>query len=752
MRFFSLFSICTIAGCGTGGQLPSSHAVERADTEDKHHSHMTMEQKSSRDRDKSPFEPPPAAARHPVFDVYHSVRVEDPYRWMETPSAEFEEWLRAQNDYARRVLNSIPTREALRQELRKANRGIESVEVLRVVGDSPRIFMLRQGAADETPKLVVREGWDGTDKVLLDPLARAVGSSHATIDVAYPSPDGRYVAYVVSMAGGEEGAIEILDVESGRLLADRIDRARLPQISWRSDSRSFFYWRRAKPQPGARVADKYKDSATYLHVFGDSPDAARPVIGTGSSGVGLGRGDATYVVVTPRSRWTLGVGQTGANDWAFFVAPLAAVRPGATRWRRVAATEERVTDIVVHGERLYALTSLDAPNYRVVSFDAKSGSVSDAETFFAESDLVLVTIAGAQDALYVVALDHGVHRLFRVPWRTAVRQEVALPFPGSVGGLVADPTRSGVVFSAEAWTHGPSWYQFDPVRGLRELPITPSSVALEDLVVEQATAVSRDGTEVPLSILRRIDQPLDQSAPALLHGYGAYGLPTNPVFNPLTVVWVQRGGIYANCHVRGSGARGKSWHLSGIKSKKENGVDDFVACSEYLIKKRYTAPDRLTAIGTSAGGILIGGAITKRPELFNAAVLRVPVVNPLRSEERAVGAANTTEYGSVKVESEFHSLLASDPYHRIRPGVNYPAILLTAGLHDPRVPAWQPAKFAARLQASSHRRPVLMRVELEGGHGFGSTQTQFEDEYADIYSFALWQSREASRQPPGGPK
>jgi prolyl oligopeptidase len=208
----------------------------------------------------------------------------------------------------------------------------------------------------------------------------------------------------------------------------------------------------------------------------------------------------------------------------------------------------------------------------------------------------------------------------------------------------------------------------------------------------------------------------------------------------LTVEWVKRGAIYASCYVRGSGARGKSWHLAGIKTNKENGVNDFIACAEYLIKGKYTVARRLTAIGTSAGGVLVGGALTKRPDLFTAAVLRVPLVNLLRLEETSVGSGNTTEFGSVKVASEFHDLLASDPYHRIRDRVRYPAILLTTGVHDPRVPAWQPAKFAARLQAVGHGRPVLLRVESDAGHGLGSTQTQLEEEYADIYSFALWQS------------
>jgi len=729
--------VTLLLACGGGAPSSSSGAVTRQQTEGESSRPFGVVVDAHSTQDVRP----PPARRQDVIDEYHGIRVADPYRWLETPSTERDAWFKAQNDYTRRVLSTLPGRDALRDQLREVNRDVERVALLKVVGPRPRVFSLRQGANDETPKLVVREGWDGADRILVDPIKRSNGGSHVTIDVAYPSADGRYVAYVVSSAGSEDGTIEIIDVVSGKRLPDRIDRTRAPIISWRPDGRSFFYWRRAKSQFSATPADLFKNSATYLHVIGDDPNLARPVIGAGMSELGLGSHDYTAVEVAPQSRWVLARAIPTIGKVAFFVARLPQVRPGRTRWQRVARTDDKIQRMLAYGDRLYALGYAGAPNYRIVSFEAKPGGLAKGKDFVAESDLVLDDFAAARDAMYVVALDSGVHRLFRVPWKTAVRQEVALPFAGSIRKLISDQSRSGLVFSMEGWVEQPRWFQFDPATGnVREVLVVSSAAASERLMTEQIAVVSRDGTEVPLSIVRRQGNAPDAAAPALLTGYGAYGVALTPTYNPFTLTWVKRGGVYAICHVRGGGERGSSWHQAGIKQGKEKGVDDFIACAEYLLKKRYTESGRLTAFGGSAGGIVLGGAITKRPDLFKAAAVLVGQLNPLRHEVTAGGQLHLEEFGNPKVEAEFRSLLASDPYHRIREGIDYPAVLLTAGAHDLRVPMWLPGKFAARLQATGRARLALLRIDYDTGHGFTSTQTQREEEYADIYAFALWQA------------
>ncbi len=721
--------------CHPGGQHSASNNMVTPPPEE------AARPDGNKRRTRMAVQVPPSTRRDDVVDVYHGVRVVDSYRWLETQTAERDEWLAAQNAYTRRVLGTLRERDGLRDELREANRDVERVDVLGVVGSKPRVFALRRAADDETSKLVVRDGWEATDRVLVDPSKRGEAGSHVAIDGAYPSPDGRYVAYGVSAAGSEDAVIEIVDVDSGQVLADRIDRTQEPIISWRPDGRSFFYWRRAKSSAESAPADWFKDSATYLHVLGTDPNVAVPVIGAGMRKLGLGSHDYTMVQVTPRSRWVLARVTPTAAKFAFFVTSLAQIKPGGTRWRTVAAVEDGVVSMLVHDDRLFAFTSGGALNFRIVSFDARSGSISQARDFVAESDLVLQDFVAARDAMYVVALDRGIHRLFRVLWKTPTREEVSLPFAGSIRELVSDPARPGLVFSMEGWTERPRWFQFNPTTGgVGELPIVSLARAPEGLIAEQATAVSRDGIEVPLSIIRRRDRAQDGAAPTVIYAYGAYGTPVNAAYNPFTLTWVRRGGTYAICHIRGGTERGNSWHMDGIRQKKENGVDDFIACAEYLIKARYTRPSRLTAFGASAGGIVIGGALTKRPDLFAAAAIRVGTLNLLRLDVTAGGPLHFEEYGNPRIEGDFRSLLASDPYHRVRDGVDYPAVLLATGLHDPRVPMWMSAKFAARLQAANPARPTLLRIELDAGHGVGSTQTQREEEYADIFAFALWQA------------
>jgi prolyl oligopeptidase len=297
-----------------------------------------------------------------------------------------------------------------------------------------------------------------------------------------------------------------------------------------------------------------------------------------------------------------------------------------------------------------------------------------------------------------------------------------------------------VRFGLTSWTQPPAHFAFDPERGVQDLGLAePWPVDYGHLLTEMVDVESADGTRIPLTIIRRADAALDGSAPARLGGYAAYGMVFAPFFLPMHLTSVDRGSVVAFCHARGGGERGKEWHLAGTKQNKERGVDDFIACAEYLVREGYTSPSRLTAGGTSAGGLLVGCVITRRPELFAAAVLRVPVGNLLRFLEVGEGGpANQAEFGSPDDDADFTAILASDPYHRVRDGVSYPAVVLTAGLYDVRAPIWEPAKLAARLQAASTGGPVLLRVEWGAGHGFGSKRSQFYEEAADLFSFDGW--------------
>lgn len=671
------------------------------------------------------------------------MEVRDPYRWMEHGGAELDRFLDAQATHAHRVLAAIAGRDQLRDEIRAANRGVPRISVIAATGSltAPRVFLLRRAPDDDTAQIYVRDGWDGRDRLLVDPRARDAAGVHHAIDYAEPSRDGKYLAYGISASGSEDSVIEIVDVERGTALPEKIDRAQYAAIAWR-DGTSFYYWRRRVPAPGDTRADWFKNSATYLHVLGDDPERARPVMGPAMTALGLPPEDFTGVDPSPRSRWAIGDATPGTSaDIEFFVAPLASATPGHAAWRRIAGPNDHVRQAVAHGDTIYALSYAGAPRYRVLAFDAARGTLQSAHVFVAEGEVVLRRMMAADDAMYLLELDGGQTRIERITYDGNQRSEVKLPFPASAQ-IWTSPDRPGVLISAEGWTQAPVEFAFDPVRGLRDLHLhEPWPVDYSNLTSEVVEATSADGTRVPMSIVRRRDTPLDGSAPGLVAGYQAYGTQDLPGFNPVQLTWVTLGGVRAICHGRGSGNRGKQWHLDGKGHNKERGVEDFIACAEYLVAHHYTSSSRLTVTGTSAGGVLAGGAVTRRPDLYAAALLRVPVANLLRFETTEGGPANVPEFGSLADPADFRAILASDPYHRVVDGTRYPAMVITGGRHDVRVPVWQPAKFAARLQAANASgRPILLRVESDAGHGLGSTRTQVEEEWADLFAFARWQS------------
>jgi prolyl oligopeptidase len=312
-----------------------------------------------------------------------------------------------------------------------------------------------------------------------------------------------------------------------------------------------------------------------------------------------------------------------------------------------------------------------------------------------------------------------------------------------IDSLAADPRRPGVVFNASAWTRFGGYYEYAPKAGnVVDTKLQPQGRYDNpaDLVATEVKVKSHDGTLVPLSIVHRKGLKLDGTSPAILYGYGAYGISQTPFYRPTFLPWFERGGIFAVAHVRGGGEYGEEWYKAGFKATKPNTWKDAIAAAEWLVANRYTSPATLAIMGGSAGGIFVGRSITDRPDLFGAAIDVVPVSDTVRAEFSANGVGNIPEFGTVKEEAGFKGLYAMSPYHWIKDGTKYPAVLVTTGCNDSRVPAWQAAKMAARLQAATTSgKPVLLRVEYGAGHGVGSTKKQAYEERADTFAFLFWQ-------------
>lgn len=694
---------------------------------------------------------PPAAPTRDVADTYFGRTFVDPYRWMEDErDPELAAWLKAQNDHARAALDALPGRKKVLGRILELDRAGARVNAVQMFNG--KFFYFKIDPDGDISRLYVRDVAGGPERLLVDPEKRGQGAAHSAIDFFQPSWDGARVAYGLSAGGSEQSVIHVLDVATARDLPDRIDRALYSYVSWRPDNTSFFYFRLNKVAADAPAADRFKKVKTFLHRLGRDPDTDEAVFGHGvSPEAPLGERDWPVVLSTPGSPYLIGLAVHGVkNELTVYVARDRELAGARTRWRKLVDVDDAVTSVDLHGEHAYLLTHKDAPRFKVVRASLASPELAKAEVVVPEGKTVITWMGVSADGLYYKEMEAGMSWISRLAFG-GKPERVPMPFPGgAVLETFTHPTKPGVYFAYTGWTQSPTWLWYEPQkRQTRDTGlVAPSPVDFSGIEASQVMVESHDGVMVPLSILHQRGIPRDAKRPTLIAGYGAYGISIEPSFAPTRRAWLERGGVLAFAHVRGGGEYGEDWHKAGQKTTKRNTILDFIACAEYLVASGYTSPKSLGGTGTSAGGILIGGALVRRPDLFAAAIPRVGVTNALRFEVSQGGPGNVPEFGTVAIKEEFEALHEMDAYHHIRDDTGYPAVLVTTGLNDPRVPVWQPAKFAARLQAAtSSGKPVLLRVDYDAGHGRGSTRSQSAAQLADEWSFLLWQFGDPEFQP-----
>lgn len=711
----------------------------------------------------APMKPPVAPVR-PVTDDYFGAKIVDNYRYMENlKDPEVQQWMKLQADYTRSVLDGLPGRAALLARVSDLMR-VQQVMVSDVQIVAGHYYSLRTPAGAQVAGLYVRAGLNGTDRLLIDPEkdSRSPGT-HFSVSFYAPSPDNRYIVYGLSAGGSGNAVLHILDVASATNTGETIDRARYAHPSWR-DARSFFYTQLQQVTPNMPEAARYQKMVSRVHVVGADPDADSTVLGFQfNPTVPLAPEEIPTVYAAPGTHYAVAVIRRGVEKpRRVYVVPLRGATHPGIHWKPIAASYDdgiiawkpaSAGALPTVGDTLYMISQKNGPDGEIVSFDLGSPGRATAVTTPATGKLPIDAIQTAKDALYVKVIDGGVHRLERLPFARGRRPTpVALPFPATVLEVATDPTGGGAVFSTGSWTLPQTYLHIGPSderasdAGLK--PATALDNA-DDLEVREVKVKSWDGAEIPLSIIYKKGLVLDGGHPAELLGYGAYGDPVTPIYTRRDLAAVERGVIFAHAHVRGGGDYGESWHLGGYKLTKPNTWRDFIACAEYLVANHYTSPSKLFGIGGSAGGIMIGRAIEERPDLFAAAIAEVPAADMLRWGTTANGEGNATEFGSVKTREGFEDLFTMSPYAHVRDGVRYPAVLVTTAMNDNRVEPWLPAKLAARLQAAtSGGNPVLLRVDFDSGHGgIGATKSQIAETFADIISFALWQTGDPDFQP-----
>lgn len=688
--------------------------------------------------------PPPLPAGS-VTDTHWGVAVPDPYRHLENVGdPAVQAWMRAQADAANAALAALPGRAALLERIKAIEGAAGGVTTTVIRADNGRLFFLRRDPGENQFKLVWRDGPDGPDRVVFDPEAgvAAGGQPRAVMDFA-PSKDGTKLAYAVQAGGGEIGTMHVIDVASGRELTPPADRIRYAGANWLEDGSGLFYGRLREGYDKLPPAERFNDHTTHFRSLVDGSDRA-VFSASRNPELQLPPFAGGPVVQVPGTQMAAAIVYMGVDrNLQLLVADLAAARQGGPVWKRVVGSADEVTAIDIGHGHFYLKSARNAPRYRLLRMPVADPVLARAQEVVPQGDGALGDIGVARDGIYFTRREGVNTGLWRVSPTGGAPVRIALPVTGSVELKSASRERDGAVIGLVGWAHAFKDYAVDASGRVSLLPLAKAGAydAPADIEAREVTVRSHDGTLVPLSIVMKKGTRLDGSNPTILYGYGAYGIVDEPFFSPRVYAWIERGGIWATAHVRGSGVYGRDWHEAGRKTTKPNTWKDAIAAAEWLVAQRYTRPDKLGIYGGSAGGIFVGRAITERPDLFAAAVPAVGVMDALRFEASANGVANVPEFGSIKNEAEFKALLAMSSYHHVKDGVRYPAVMAVHGVNDIRVDVWQSAKFTSRLQqaAPPHAKPVLLRLEYDAGHGQGSSRVQLQQRMADVFSFLLWQ-------------
>jgi prolyl oligopeptidase len=684
---------------------------------------------------------PPWASQYPATragdtkDVLFGTEVRDPYRWLEdAKSPEVQSWVKAEDDLTRKKLAALPDREGILARLKD----FAYVETAHPpIQRGTRFFYGRRSGTQEKTVLYWREGKKGPEKVLLDPNTWSKDGSSSLRDWSV-SWDGKRVAYTVSENNADEATMHVADVATGQVSkVDVIPGARYATAAWTGKGNGFYYTR--LPVDASIPADQRPGYAEVrYHALGADP--AKDEL------VHEKTGDPTTFSGTATSkdgRWLFYFVSHGPRALDVFFRDLT--RPAQEKtWTPLAVGRDAQFDVNDYKGKFYVRTNENAPHWSIFEVDPahiERTAWKEIVPQRSDANLLEFEIVGGKLVLHYVK-DVQSHLEIHDLSGKLVR-EVALPAIGTVT-LAAerapgpDPDQDDFYYPFETFNYPPEIHETsigkggDSVWFKTKVPVDPSA-----FVVEQLFAPSKDGTKVPLFIVHGKTTPRDGTAPTYLTGYGGFSVSELPVFNKGIFPWLERGGVYVLANLRGGGEYGEEWHRAGMKHQKQNVFDDFIAAAEFLIQQKVTSPEHLAIVGGSNGGLLVGAALTQRPELFRAVVCAVPLLDMVRYHLFGSGRTWIEEFGTAEKEDDFRALYAYSPYHHVQPGTPYPSVLLDSADSDDRVDPLHARKMAALLQADSTGGPVLLRIERNSGHGGADLVRAWVDRTADRYAFLL---------------
>lgn len=692
----------------------------------------------------------PVTPEKAVVDDYFGTKITDQYRWLEDlKNPEVEKWFKSQSDFSHSVINKIPHREDLYKRMK---------EVQEMNGDSFDAIFQRQNTYfytktkknENLSKLYSRDLSSGKETLIFDP--ETLGKDTQITNFAVDSK-AKKIAILFSKSGGEICHLRILDLTTHQLLKDEIGPIWSEfGFEFTQDDKGILYTKMSTSDPNSNML--LKDMKAMLHIIGTDTKTDK-ILASREEYPELNAltEQFTSVYFTDDYKYIVLRLSSVKSESPIFVAPYSELKNKKVKWRQIIKPSDDITDVFISGDKLFLLTHKDTPNYKITLTSLSKPDLNNAKVVVPESkDKVIISIHNSKNYLYYSLGDGIVRDKYQVNINTLVGKKVDFP-TGVNSSLSLNQRENDNIFCNNVnWLTPLTTYEYNPEKGdivkskyLNSETNYPDYNAL--YTVKEVEVKSHDGVMVPLSIIYPKNMKMDGNNPAYITGYGGYGFSYEPRFSSRLSVLLEQGVILAVAHVRGGGEKGEKWHEAGMKATKPNTWKDFIACSEYLINQKYTSPSKLIGNGVSAGGILIGRAITERPDLYAVAIPEVGLTNALRTEITANGPNQIPEIGTLKNEEDTKHLIEMDAQSKVKKGVKYPAIIIRVGMNDSRVVPWMPGKFAAALQNNSASgKPVLLYANYDNGH-FTSDYDVIFKEYADIFAFALWQVGHPNFQP-----
>ena len=686
----------------------------------------------------------PVTRQGAQVDDYHGVKIADPYRWLEDDrSPETEAWVAAENKVTSAFLDTIPERARIKERMTK----LWNYERFGIpFQEGGRYFYLHNSGLQNQRVLFVSEALDAAPRVLLDPNLLSQDGTVSLGEFAV-SEDGRLMAYGLSKAGSDWEDWHVLEIDTGKPREDLLEWVKFSGASWAKDGSGFYYSRYDAPKPGDEKKGVNEFQKLFFHKLGTSQAE-----------------DALIYERRDHADWGFGGSVTDDGRYLVIHASQGTDIKNRIFYKDLADPKSRVVELLNEfdasydfidneGPIFYFRTDVDAPRSRVIAINLAHPNRANWHEVVPQSAEVLKSVSLVHGEFICAYLKdaHSQVRLFKwdaaeaaAPGKGATRakfvREIALPGLGSAAGFGGKRTDTETFYSFTSFTMPGAIYRFDFTTNETSVFREPKvDFCPADFETKQVFTRSKDGTRVPIFITSKRGVKLDGTNPTLLYGYGGFDVSLTPGFHVPDLTWMEMGGVYAMANLRGGGEYGGDWHLSGIKLKKQNVFDDFIAAAEWLISNRYTSPAKFAIQGGSNGGLLVGACMTQRPDLFRAALPAVGVLDMLRFHKFTIGWAWKSDYGSSEDPGEFRALLAYSPLHNLKPGVRYPATLILTGDHDDRVVPAHSFKFAARLQAcqAPGGPPVLIRIETQAGHGGGKPMNKVIEENSDQLGFLV---------------